>query len=563
LGNIVDVIKYTSAFTASSALRQVSYFTATAGQTTFTVNYTPGLVDIFYNGSKLASSEYTASNGTSIVLSSGATLNDIVEVVAYAYSVGAFTGQAQLNGTGFVKVNGTTVSYDNTSYLPLTGGALTGGLNGTTLSLVGTNNVGIKLKQGNQIFDTPSSTSFYNGLTFENTSTTNAWSIGYSQGAKFSINYFDGSSTYSRFLSITTGGAFGIGVLSPERILDIDATGSNAAIRLRKASSNMIFLGTGSSSTAVGTENAILQMHHNGSERIRLYTEGNSWINGGNFGINTDTPNVKLEVVDASTSSGEVARFQRNIDQIYEYVHIRVGNSSYPAYFGSMLATYDVAYMSMTQDPTLGRGIYVRTVDGFTGIGTYAPTQRLHIAGASNNIFLNEATSGNYAINRLKNSTYSVDMGVDASGLYLDGSNGSFRYYNGASQRFTIGSDGAMGFNYPILGSRSFMFRALSGRALAVEIAEAGGIHSVYLRPNPSGRHLISSNYLSGGAYLPLSLSGRENDTDFILTPNGAVIIGTSAAVGKVHIAGPLVISNYQETFRRAITVHGQAGTFT
>jgi len=40
--------------------------------------------------------------------------------------------QNALNGTGFVKATGTTISYDNTSYLPLTGGTLTGTLNGTT-----------------------------------------------------------------------------------------------------------------------------------------------------------------------------------------------------------------------------------------------------------------------------------------------------------------------------------------------------------------------------------------------------------------------------------------------
>jgi hypothetical protein len=40
--------------------------------------------------------------------------------------------QAALNGTGFVKASGTTISYDNTSYLPLTGGTLTGALSGTS-----------------------------------------------------------------------------------------------------------------------------------------------------------------------------------------------------------------------------------------------------------------------------------------------------------------------------------------------------------------------------------------------------------------------------------------------
>jgi hypothetical protein len=50
--------------------------------------------------------------------------------------------QSALNGTGFVKISGTTISYDNSTYLttgtaastylPLTGGTLTGALNGTS-----------------------------------------------------------------------------------------------------------------------------------------------------------------------------------------------------------------------------------------------------------------------------------------------------------------------------------------------------------------------------------------------------------------------------------------------
>jgi hypothetical protein len=158
VNNIVDVIKYTSAFIIDNALRQTTYFTATAGQTTFTVSYSPGLVDVFYNGSKLPSSEYTASNGTSIVLTTPAILNDTIEVTSYNYTVGAFTGQAQLNGTGFVKVSGTTVSYDNSTYLttssasstylPLTGGILTGttrmdGSGGTTPSITMIFNSGV------------------------------------------------------------------------------------------------------------------------------------------------------------------------------------------------------------------------------------------------------------------------------------------------------------------------------------------------------------------------------------------------------------------------------------
>ena len=36
------------------------------------------------NGVKLSENEYTATNGTSIVLDTGASLNDIVEVVGYS-----------------------------------------------------------------------------------------------------------------------------------------------------------------------------------------------------------------------------------------------------------------------------------------------------------------------------------------------------------------------------------------------------------------------------------------------------------------------------------------------
>ena len=43
--------------------------------------------------------------------------------------------QAALSGTGFVKISGTTISYDNASYLPLTGGTLTGTLNGTNITI--------------------------------------------------------------------------------------------------------------------------------------------------------------------------------------------------------------------------------------------------------------------------------------------------------------------------------------------------------------------------------------------------------------------------------------------
>jgi hypothetical protein len=61
-------------------------FTATASQTTFTVAYTVGFVDVYYNGSKLSITEYTATNGTSVVLGTACASGDIVETVAWTVS---------------------------------------------------------------------------------------------------------------------------------------------------------------------------------------------------------------------------------------------------------------------------------------------------------------------------------------------------------------------------------------------------------------------------------------------------------------------------------------------
>lgn len=66
--------------------RVVSQFTATANQTTFipTSGYIVGYVDVFLNGTKLVVGEdYTASNGTSVVLVQGVAVGDSVEVVSF------------------------------------------------------------------------------------------------------------------------------------------------------------------------------------------------------------------------------------------------------------------------------------------------------------------------------------------------------------------------------------------------------------------------------------------------------------------------------------------------
>lgn len=88
-------------------------FTATASQTTFnTVGFTPGYVDVYLNGVKLVrTTDYDDTNGSDIVLTSGAAASDILEVISYStYEVASqtFTGTTTvdvLDVTGTVYID--------------------------------------------------------------------------------------------------------------------------------------------------------------------------------------------------------------------------------------------------------------------------------------------------------------------------------------------------------------------------------------------------------------------------------------------------------------------------
>ena len=95
--SVMKVYSSSGWITAASAVNGTAArfkYTATASQTTFTgaddntntLAYDSGFMDVYLNGVKLvsgASNDYVATNGTSIVLNSGATSGDILEAIAY------------------------------------------------------------------------------------------------------------------------------------------------------------------------------------------------------------------------------------------------------------------------------------------------------------------------------------------------------------------------------------------------------------------------------------------------------------------------------------------------
>jgi len=174
---------------------------------------------------------------------------------------------------------------------------------------------------------------------------------------------------------------------------------------------------------------------------------------------------------------------------------------------------------------------------------------------ANAKLYLQRASTGADTLIQFKN-----EVGVDKAYIKFGGTDEELAFYAGAggTRNLIIGPSGEMAFNTSTVGVRSYLFKALSGRQLVIEALESSGVHSIYLRPSSSGRNLITSNYFSGGVYLPLALSGRENDTDLVLS-NGNVGINTDSPTQKLHVAG-YIRTNGVSVFKTGGSISGFIG---
>jgi hypothetical protein len=116
-------------------------YIATAGQTTFTgadtagltLGYDAGFADCYLNGVKLSGADITITSGTSVVLASGATVGDVLDIIAYGtFNVAAISGTAINSGTISDARLPTTMAGKT-----LTTATVTGTINANTLTAKG------------------------------------------------------------------------------------------------------------------------------------------------------------------------------------------------------------------------------------------------------------------------------------------------------------------------------------------------------------------------------------------------------------------------------------------
>ena len=331
--------------------RTETSFTATAGQSAFTVAYTVGQVDVYYNGSKLAPSEFTASTGTGISLGFTCQANDIIDVVAYSTGSGIggtgtsnylskFTASGTIGNSGIYEGTSGYVSIGNTNStynLDVTGtgrftGALT--LGTTTAPSYGSGSLGINaglLSMQNVVGVQGSfqNNAYYNGTNWIGTSN----SISYANAVRLiqdgSIQFHIGSvSTSGQTMSnwdgsdikmkITSAGNVGIGTTTPAGKLEVSADQSTN-------NQHINIIGTQTSynqgySIGIPTSTKDLRFYDltAGTERMRITSGGDVFIgfsssSGNKFAVsaNGSVPAIYIN------SSGGIGSYYFGTGAIY------------------------------------------------------------------------------------------------------------------------------------------------------------------------------------------------------------------------------------------------------
>ena len=235
-------------------------FTATGGQTTFTtddssnpLSYSDGAyVDVYLNGVLLDPSDYTATSLTSIVLDSGASASDILEVIVYdVFSVfsGTFTNGITANTA---TVTGDLTVDTNTLFVDASADAVgigTSSPSGGVLHVKGA--------------------AYNQQLVIERTDTSSKFGLAGSDSGSFQI--YDETQGNATRLVIDSSGNVGIGTSSPNRNLQIgDNTGSLAALSLQGSTSSncQIYFGDNAATSA---EYAGLIRYQHSTDTMQLW----------------------------------------------------------------------------------------------------------------------------------------------------------------------------------------------------------------------------------------------------------------------------------------------------
>ena len=488
-----DAIVFISAI--ASDIQPITYvtttFTATAAQTTFTVSYTAGLVEVFLNGAKLSGADFTATNGTSIVLASGANVGDTVDVIAYGtVSVANTYTQAQADAL-FVDVAGDTMTgnlafgdndkaifgagSDLQIYSDGTTGQITGDVNitGTLTSDGLTSSAVITAEEGRsntagtgQIVIDPDDTTISAALRIDITDNKlnidmnggGTWKKGFSLYSNNDISFYEDTGTTAKFFWDASAERLAVGGTTTNATLHVHGNSviSNGNFFSIQSSSGLSpELDEASNGWAFTT---------NGSEAMRIDSSGN-------VGIGTSSPSANLEIVNTATEIPSISLSSTGTD----HLGLITGTVS------SMMAATTGNNIIFAHQPYSDRGTFSNLSEamridssGNVGIGSSAPGMLLEVdasSGSANDIArFSGRNSGGLTFRNATANEFILHTAT--SDALIFGTNGN-------NERMRIDSSGDVNIvNELKAGSYNETYAALSGTTPAVN-CETGNVFAL------------------------------------------------------------------------------------
>jgi len=485
-------------------------YTATAGQTVFTVTggYTVGQLAVFYNGSKLASNEFTAINGTTFTLAVACQVNDIVQAVA-SVTGGGIGGSGttnyipKFNSSGII--GNSTLQQVGSGWMQLGDSSVNTG----ELDIIGNSGSKVFLYDG---YGSATMQSYYNDsftiLTQVGGQTTNV--MDYNYVTKTLIFQTNGNNTR---LNITSSGNVGIGNTNNTYKLDVTGTGNFSGDLIGQASFKSVGRIFSTSDANYGdlvstTGALVLSFDSTGQQ---------GYLTSRNYATATDKPlnyNGSSHIfnggkVSVSALDGESFKLQLATSTGNNYLRFYSSAGSGLGYIGSF---YSGGTQLMLVD---GSGTDLSLNGNANLLLRTGGTERMRIVSAGNVCI--GMTSSAYGLVAIKSNGSTPYYGLN---VYANG-NGNFTYMNHDNNVGIIGTE----FGVSGTGHTPLTFQVGGSERMRITTSGnlgVGAIPAFNTRIRVRGADQSSSSYT-------LICDNAVTDT-FYIRNDGYINVGTAAS---------------------------------
>jgi len=384
---------------------------------------------------------------------------------------------------------------------------------------------GIRIKQNDQINNPPgNSQNFYQGIAFINeAANTQAYSMGYGFGGQFTLNYYNGNTTYSRIMSVSNVGNLEVeGSVATGSFVLPDAAGTAGQL-LKWPSSGTTLEWADDTGTTINN-NANNRIITGSSTANTLEAESTLTWDGTtlNVGGNIQIPNKIIHDSDADTYISFA-----NTDDF----RIVTGNSTRAAFNNSKIHFNQEGINQdfHVQGDNVTDLLYVDASADRVGIGTSSPGEKFHVSGGVSRF---QGTTSNWLeIDSTSGSGNDVTLSTRFNTLRFDVPSANDAAYDfrisDVSKMFMDGSGNVgIGTNDP----QELLHLETTDPVIRIDDTNSG-VH--YIFGQDGDRFKFTTNNTTYGKY----------------TFDSKVGIGTAAPDSLLHIGGVSTDKVYTGTF--------------